>query len=294
MTYLDQVQKGIDYIEANLDFDIALRDVAEAASISQWHFQRIFKALTNETLKTYIRSRRMANALEKLINTEDRIIDIALRAGFESHESFSRAFKKQFFMTPNEYRKLGEKSRFLKKIQFDSAYLEHINTNISLDPEIYLQRKMRLVGFKTVFYSVDSEKNNIGAKLPPLWDEFTDRMDEIKDMVPNVGYGVIRQTPEMSDELEYYAVAEVSAIDDIPEGMVYIEVPAATYAKFTHRGRPEKINDTVSYVYSSWLLRSGMRHSYAPDLEIYGTGYMPNSDQSVISYAIPVLPLAQR
>lgn len=288
MTYLDQVQRGIDYIEANLDFDIALKDVAEAASISQWHFQRIFKALTSETLKTYIRSRRMANALEKLLNNKIRIIDIALSAGFETQESFTRAFKKQFLMTPNEYRKLGEKNRFIKKVQFDATYLEHINNNISLEPEIYTQRKMLFVGLKSVFYSVDSEKNNIGAKLPPLWDEFTKRMDEIECMVPDVGYGVIRQTPKMTDELEYYAVAEVNDIGHLPDGMVHVELPEATYAKFTHRGLPENVNETVSYIYSSWLLRSGMRHTYAPDLEIYGREYIPNSDESVISYAIPV------
>ena len=93
MNYLKQVQKGIDYIKANLDFDLALAQVAQEAGISQWHFQRIFKALTNETLKTYIRSRRLANALDKLHLTQNKIIDIALCAGYESQESFTRAFK---------------------------------------------------------------------------------------------------------------------------------------------------------------------------------------------------------
>lgn len=54
MNYLKQVQKGIDYIEANLDQIITAHQVAAEAGISQWHFQRIFKALTNETLKTYL------------------------------------------------------------------------------------------------------------------------------------------------------------------------------------------------------------------------------------------------
>ena len=113
MNYLRQVQTGIDYIEGRLDYDITLAEVAKAAGISQWHFQRIFKALTNETLKTYIRSRRLTNSLDKLLGTNTRIIDIALSAGFESQESFTRAFKKTFDITPNEYRKLGAKSLFL-------------------------------------------------------------------------------------------------------------------------------------------------------------------------------------
>ena len=64
MNYLQNVQAGIDYIEKNLDAEISAANIAKVAGISQWHFQRIFKALTNETLKTYIRSRRFANALE--------------------------------------------------------------------------------------------------------------------------------------------------------------------------------------------------------------------------------------
>ena len=289
MNYLNQVQTGIDYIEAHLDFDFTLGEVAKAAGISQWHFQRIFKALTNETLKTYIRSRRLANALEKLLVTDARIIDIALEAGFDSQESFTRAFKKAFDMTPNEYRKLGEKSVFLKKVQFDTGYLKHINGNISLEPEIYIQKKMLLAGLKTCFYSVDSEKNNIAEKLPPLWETFLSRMSEIENTVAGICYGVVQQTKEKTDQLEYYAAVEVRNIGTLPENMVSLEIPASTYAKFTHKGKVKDINNTVNYIYSSWLLRSGMRHTYGPDLEFYGTEYDPVTDKSVMHYAIPVL-----
>jgi AraC family transcriptional regulator len=104
MDYLAQVQRGIDYIEANLAHDIQAADVARHAGISHWHFQRIFKALTNETLKTYIRSRRFSQALEQLAATQERVLDIALAAGFETQESFTRAFKKAFSVTPARLR----------------------------------------------------------------------------------------------------------------------------------------------------------------------------------------------
>lgn len=288
MNYLKQVQAGIDYIEANLDFEISLAHVANSAGISQWHFQRIFKALTNETLKTYIRSRRLANALAKLLATNTRIIDIAMSAGFESQESFTRVFKQTFDMTPNEYRRAGHKSLFVKKPQIDTEYLQHINQNVSLEPEVYLQRSMTLVGLNTCFYSVDSEKNNIAEKLPPLWAEFLNRIDEIENKVAGVGYGVVQQTKEGTDLLEYFAAFEVSKLTSLPRGMVSIEIPASTYAKFTHRGEVKNINNTVNYVYSNWLLKSGMRHSYAADLEIYGAEYHPVADSSVIYYAIPL------
>ena len=288
MRYLEQVQRGIDYVEQHLDHDISVNQVAHAAGISQWHFQRIFKALTNETLKTYIRARRFANSLGKLMATNERILDVALQAGFESQESFTRAFKQAFNMTPNEYRKLGKNKRFLKKIRIDSEYLAHINRNISLQPEIYQQKKMTLVGLRTRFYSVDSEKNNIASKLPPLWVQFVERLQEISYRIPGMCYGLVRQTSADSDLLEYYAAVAVDRLENLPDGMVSIELPETQYARFTHHGLPTLLDTTVNFIYSNWLLQSGYRHSGGPDLEFYGDDYGPELEQSVMQYAIPI------
>ncbi len=290
MNYLSRIQKSIDYIEAHLDYDLSLSKIAQQAGISQWHFQRIFKALSNETLKTYIRSRRLSNALELLLSTDKKIIDIAFTAGFESQQSFTRAFKSTFDMTPNQARKMANKNLFQKKIEFNREYLEHINANVSLTPEIYTQPKIRCVGLKTQFYSVDSEKNNLADKLPTLWDEFLPRMSEINKRVPDIAYGIIKQTKDKTDLLEYYAVCEVSedGKSALPQGMDYIEIAESKYAKFTHKGNVKNINDTVNYIYSSWLMQSNKKHSYAADLEIYGDDYREDSDESIIHYAIPI------
>ncbi len=286
--YLERIQRGVDYIETKLDEDVALADVAKVGGISQWHFQRIFKALTGETLKTYIRSRRLAASLARLLSTDLRVLDIAMLAGFESQEAFSRAFKQAFGLTPQKYRSLRDKSLFLKKPRFDEVYLQQLTRNASLAPEIYEQAPLLLVGLRTLFYSVDSEKNNIGEKLPPLWGAFIGRLQEIPHRVPGVCYGVVRQERADSDRLEYHAAIAVTAVTALPEGMVTFEVPAGTYARFEHRGPAPRIDHTVSYAYATWLAGSGYRHTYAPDLEIYGPGYDPTSDESVLHYAIPI------
>ena len=285
---IQQVQIGIDFIETNLDDDITLAQVANAADISQWHFQRIFKALTNETLKTYIRSRRLANALDKLLDPDKRIIDIAFEAGFESQESFTRAFKKVYEMTPNAFRKLANKNLFLKKVQFDVAYLQNLKHNISLEPEIYVQPKLDLVGLRTVFYSVDSEKNNIAEKLPPLWNAFLTKLIEVNGEVPDMCYGIIRQTAEKTDRLEYFAAVERSALKHLPAELVDLAVPESTYAKFACKGEVGNLDDTVNYAYSSWLLGSEKRHTYGADIEYYGPEYDADSKASTIYYAIPI------
>ncbi len=286
--FLEQVQRGIDYIEANLELDIQSADVAQHAGISQWHFQRIFKALTNETLMTYIRSRRFSQSLEKLASTQERVLDIALAAGFDTQESFTRAFKKAFSVTPAHYRKRASAFSFMRKIRFDTDYLGHIQSNLTLEPEIYEQPELKLVGMCTRFFGIDSEKNNVADKLPQLWDNFLPHLDQISHRLSDGCYGVVRQTATNSDKLEYWAVAPVSQINVLPPGLLSLRVPPARYARFAHKGFVSNVNMTVNYIYSSWLLRSGMRHTYGCDLEFYGSEYEANSEKSVIYYSIPV------
>jgi AraC family transcriptional regulator len=288
MDYLRHVRRGIDYIEARLDSEIDLADVARHAGISQWHFQRIFKALTNETLKTYVRSRRFANALDKLAHTDQRILEIAFASGFESQEAFTRAFKKAFGVAPATYRKTHQQIPFLRKVRFDEDYLVHLHGGVSLEPEIHMQPARTLVGVRTRGFGVDSEKNNFASKLPGLWGSFLPRRDEIPAAVRGTAYGAIQATPERGDELEYVAAVEVAGSGPLPSEMVRLDLPATRYATFTHRGHLRRLDQTVNYIYSSWLTRSGLSHTYGADLEVYGAGYRDDSEESVMHYAIPI------
>ena len=288
MLHLRQLQEGIDFIEAHLASDFELADVARAAGLSQWHFQRIFKALTHETLKTYIRSRRFANALEQLAGTRLSVLDIALAAGYETQESFTRAFKDCFRLTPSQYRRMGNRSLFVRKIRLDESYLAHLRHNVSLAPQIEARPAMRMVGLPTDYYGIDSEKNNLGQKLPPLWGQFLPRLQEITNAVPGVCYGVVLPAGPHTEQLRYLACTEVQGAGEVPPGMAAIDIPASTYARFTHRGAAQNVDATVNYIYGSWLVSAGRSHTLGPDLEIYGAQYHPTSEQSVMHYAVPV------
>ena len=286
--YLERIQRGVDFIESKLDEDVVLSAVAREAGLSQWHFQRIFKALTGETLKTYIRSRRLAASLERLLTTNLRVLDIALLAGFESQEAFARAFKASFGISPLSYRKLGKRSLFLRKPQFDSGYLAQLQKNPSLEPTFIEEPARVLVGVRTTFFGTGSEKNNFSARLPALWAEFTPHMHEIPARDDTAAYGVVRQCSEADEELEYHAACIVSSLGAIPGGMRVLELPRTRYARFSHRGPAEELDRTVSYAYATWLAGSGLRHSGGADLEIYGAEYHPTSPDSLIEYAIPL------
>lgn len=286
--YLQQIQRGIDFIEARLDDSIELRNVSKAAGISHAHFQRIFKALTGETLKTYVRSRRMANALDLLLTTDRRILDIALAAGFESQEAFARSFKKAFGMTPTDYRALGHGNLFLKKVRIDESYLQHVSQALSLEPSFVTRPAAPAVGMRTVFYGVGSEKNNLGEQLPPLWARFLARHEEVTDKVPFPYYGVVRPDLEDPGRLEYFAAAEVKPETPVPPDMARLELPGGRYAVFEHRGHAEAIDKTVDYIYATWLARSGHRHTWGPDLELYGPQWNAEGSDSVMHYAVPI------
>ncbi len=288
-TYIEQLQWGVDYIEDHLDQEIQLEQVARAAGLSRWHYQRIFAALTGETLATYIRARRMSLARDRLTSTNTRIIDIAILSGFQSHEAFTRAFKKAFGMTPSAYRRQDSTVTFLDKIQFDREYLRHVaDANLTSEPRIENRDAMVLIGSATHFFGVGSDRNNVGDKIPPLWNSFLARESEVEHFVPSVGYGLLSQQRPDSEQLLYQAAWQVSKVESIPTGMVRIDLPPTTYAIFTHRGWVDQLDHTVNYAYSTWLTQSGRRHAGGPDIEIFGPAYDPHSAESIVEYAIPI------
>lgn len=287
MNYLRHIQRGVEYIEAHLTEDVTLEAVARYARVSLWHYQRIFKALTGDTLKSYIRARRLAHALDALLEPDSRILPIALAAGFESQAAFTRAFKDAFGMTPAQYRSTRQRFKYVRKARIDEAYIEHMQRHASLTPELRTIHATTLVGMRSVFFGVDSDKCNLGAKLPALWAAFLPRMNEVPHGVSGAAYGVVVPS-DAHEALTYYACVAVARRSPPPREMVATVVPAATYAIFEHRGLPKDLQHTVNYIYASWLLRSGMRHTYGPDLEIYEADDVPDSPRSVIRYGIPV------
>ncbi len=295
MNYLNSVQIAINFIEDNLNQDIQLSDISAQANMSHWHFQRVFKALTNETLKSYVRSRRIANSLDSLFDKKYSILDVAIASGFESHESYTRAFQKLFGITPSKYRQTAKSRLIMRKHKFDENYLENLNSNISLEPRIYSIEERCFIGIKTQVIGIESEKNNIAEKLPELWNSFIPRLDEISQAVNQTCYGIISYEKDNKNEnsLHYLACTEVSNINNIPEGMVATTLPKQMYAEFQHKGMVcvENVNQTINYIYSSWLLNSNMRHTYQPDIEIYGPEFQMKSEDSIIYYAIPVEPI---
>src|SRR5688572_33406729 len=92
------------HIQANLDQDLSLEALANRVRLSQFHFHRLFRSAVGETLKQYTQRLRLERAANRLVFNDAPILDVALDSGFQSHETFSRQFKRRFLVSPKDYR----------------------------------------------------------------------------------------------------------------------------------------------------------------------------------------------
>jgi len=100
----EHIQKTLDYIEDNIGSEIEIEVLANIASLSFFYYHRLFSRLVGKPVREYIKLRRLARVYESLADKDKRIIDIALDHGFSSHETFTRAFKDAYGLTPSEFR----------------------------------------------------------------------------------------------------------------------------------------------------------------------------------------------
>jgi AraC family transcriptional regulator len=285
MDYLAHVRDAIEYIEKNLDRDIKTADVAQEVSFSMYHFHRIFLAVAGNTVAGYIRRRRLTEAAYELIETKKKIIDIAFDYQFETPESFARAFKRMYGITPGLYRKQKQHNGILHQTKIDETILKHLNGGMTMEPKIVTKDEFNVVGMR--YYG--ENKNN---EISQLWDQFIPRIHEIKDPVTReITFGVCYPVEDQTEngEFEYIAAVEVHDFDEIPEGMVGRTVPTQKYAVFTHKGLVEKIGDTYKCIYGMWQPKSGYDLVKAPDFEYYNERFDPdNQEESELDIYIPI------
>lgn len=105
MSRVSKIRESLSFIEKNLNNDIRLEELSNIVYLSKYHYHRLFRELTGDSVKQYISKRRMAEAARELVSTDGRILDIALRYQYGSQEAFTRAFKRLYGTTPGEYRK---------------------------------------------------------------------------------------------------------------------------------------------------------------------------------------------
>ena len=288
MNDLNRIQCAIDFIEKNLKNDLSYVMIAKRAFFSQWHFQRVFHILVDETVGDYIRKRRLTSAAKDLIKSKSKIIEIAFDYGYDAPESFTRAFKNYFGITPSAFRKKEGSTLFFEKINIYEQIKIYERTGAMLEPKIVTKDEFMIVGAELRVKNQDGENF---AEIPKFWSDFLNknRFDEIPNVVKNnISYGICCDCDPDESTFSYIIAQEVSSLETIPEGMIGRVIPKAEYLVFTAKGSiPDDLQETIKQIYGTWLPNSKYRHAGTPDFELYDCHRMGEHSSEVDVY-IPI------
>ncbi len=273
MDWLERMNGAIAYIEAHLDEEIDYEGAAQAACCSVYHFQRMFSFITDIPLSEYIRRRRLTLAANELQSTEVRIIDVAFKYGYDSHEAFSRAFQKLHGVPPSIARSKGIKLKAYPRMSFHIT----IKGDVEMDYRIEEAQAGKLFG-KSIEVSLKNEQyfKDINAFVAESWQNGL--RESIREAA---GYG-----PEGSQSAKLLGTALYAFKSDgsfrfmltaeypettVPEEFEVLEIPASQWAVFsTSCGEDEEL-DTMTKIWSripEWFQATGYEHRPdAPELE---------------------------
>ncbi|MBO7745701.1 effector binding domain-containing protein [Paenibacillus sp. MWE-103] len=292
--YLRQIQATIDHIETHLDEELSLSRIAAVARISDFHFHRVFLVMAGETVMEYVRKRRLARSAYAVAHTDERLLDIALAHGFQNHETFTRAFKRMFDMTPAEYRKSG-----IRPPAYGKLDVLQRNTNPYLGGIHMEYRIVTKPAFKVIGYELQTTNDGENLKqIPAFWQEYL--RNGWGHKIPNrvhegspVELGICHGFNMEEGTFLYLIGMEATDFDNVPEGLVCREFGEAEYAVFTTPKVPEQefspsIQNTWNAIFTEWFPHSGYEHAGKPEFELYDERCGPGNELWEMDIYVPV------
>ena len=227
------------------------------------------------TAGEYVRRRRLSLAAMDLASGDDKVIDVALRYGYDSPDAFARAFRKLLGCTPTEARQLSVRLRSYPPITF-AVTLKGAH---AMNYRIENRPAFSLTGVSLRTTTKDKERQSF-KEIPALWERCAKdgTLATLQSLVPpgsSIGIaGVCSEFDMESGEFSYFIAVETPGDRAaLPAGCRDIPVPAATWGVFESRGPlPEAIQGVTMRIFSEWFPSSGWEHAEGPELEIYSPG----------------------
>ncbi len=266
MDSLKGMNDALNYIEENLDNEIDLKEVARMALCSEYHFQRMFSFLSGISLSEYIRRRRLTVAAFELNNSNIRIIDLAVKYGYSSPDSFTRAFQGLHGITPSEARNNGQSLKAYPRMTFQLS----IKGGNEMNYRIEEKEAFYIIGIKKRVPIVFSGANpEIDSMWKSLNEEIITKLKELSNVEPS---GLISASVNFSEgrmeekgELDHYI--GVATTKECPDNRAKLEVKASTWAVFTAVGVfPDALQNVWGRIYSEWFPASNYEQSEGPEI----------------------------
>lgn len=268
MSIIKSFNSTIDYIETVLEDEIDEKKITHLSGYSYAMFSRLFSILTETTLSEYLRGRKLTEAAIALRDTDEKVIDIAFRFGYESSDSFGTAFKNFHGFTPSEVRN-GKPFKLISRIQLALT----VKGGRSMNVTIQKKGSFTVAGF--------NEENINSSLCPKVWNKLYEKysQEELASLGDGESVGICHdvESPNVINYMAGYIVTDVDKAKS--RGLDILEVEEAEYAIVELKGVvPECIHNGWKYVMEVFFPEHGYVHSGTPDFEYYYEGNMDSKD----------------
>lgn len=279
MEWIEGIQRAIDYIEAHLTETIDYEAVAKEAYSSTFHFQRVFSILCGFTLGDYVRMRRLSLAASDLVHTDKKIINLALKYGYDSSESFTRAFSRFHGITPTEARRGGNVKSFsrlsVKLILTGGSTMDYRIEKMDAFQVICKRKTVAMPG-----------QASAAEDIALFWKECaedgsTQKILECFPQKPKFKglLGICFSGETEASRFPYGIGVEYDG-RPVENGLEIVEIPAHTYAVFTSRGKmPDAFVETYRQIVSEFFPQSDRyQYGHGIELEVYPSDRVEDPD----------------
>ncbi|MEC4573892.1 AraC family transcriptional regulator [Streptomyces virginiae] len=263
---LERLNQALDHLEAGLDREIDMAEVARIAGVSEYHFRRLFSALAGMPLPVYVRRRRMTLAGAEVLAGELTLLDVAVRYGYGSGEAFARAFRSVHGIGPGEARRTGAVLTAQPRMSFRVV----VEGSTSMRYRIVEKESFRVLGRRATVPLVHEGLNEAAsAHVESLDARAIVRMKALTGGEPE---GILSAVVHLTDSREEgaevdYWVGVVARPGVAAEGFDALDVPAGTWAVFDNRGPyPSALQELWRDVFTQWFPSNPYASRPGPEL----------------------------
>lgn len=239
-SWTEGLQNSIQYIEDNLTEELDISDIAAKAYVSPFYFQKIFNVLCGFTVGEYIRNRRLTLAAEELSKSDVKVIDVAVKYGYDSPDSFTRAFTKFHGISPSAAKEKGANIKSFAPVRIKLT----LEGGTIMEYRIVEKAAFTIVG-KQKKFNIETSY----TEIPKFWQEHyqSGGGEIIKGM-----FGAC--VDNNGKEFDYYISDMYFPWNDIPEGCCAKTFEAGIWGVFPYRGKcPEALQTVNTKIWSEWL-----------------------------------------
>jgi AraC family transcriptional regulator len=257
MNWTKIIEDAIRFIEENITEDLTVGRIAKEVNTSAFYFQKGFSMLCGYTVGEYVRMRRLSLAGEELISSDIKVIDLAIKYGYDSPDSFTKAFTRFHGNTPTDVRNNGANIKAFAPLHIKLT----LDGGKAMEYRIEKKAAFKVMGVSKIIGYGDGY-----TTIPKFWDEvFADKDNKLMGM-----YGVCLDDEVPGDEFRYMIADDFSEDLAASKGYEVKEIPEYIWAVFPCRGAmPKALQDVNTQVFNEWLPASNYEIAAGFNIEFY-------------------------